>query len=353
MKALLMPDLEKIKKIFSNPILPDEIKTEEGYISYEEYFRGSDEAKNGRIEEHKDLFAFVTSELGRQPETWLDIGCGSGLLLDVLRQEGLTPFGIEIDAPLVVECRSRDHYVMQGEAIASMSMMRGTEVSFDVITILHVIEHLDPAQAMSLIEGCVETLSPGGMLVVVTPNAKDMRVISGSFFRDPTHVRPYPAQLLQFLLEARGLTDLKALEFERFTVREDIQRIPSPNGPKRILRQMRKLSQDLADGKLPVAHDKGEQTTLPPPNVRQQELTALATGLTQLADHVFRMSTIWETFLKGRNVMVAGRRPPLPGSQPSEQESPGTPAPAGEAPDDGTAQPAASSDESGRMAQNT
>lgn len=347
-----MPDLKEIVKIFSDNIfIEKETSQKKEYISYEQYFRGSEEARNGRIEEHEDLFAFVSSGLNRQPETWLDIGCGSGLLLDVLRQKGATPFGIEMDAPLVAECRSRDHHVIQGEALASMRMLRDKKVSFDVITILHVIEHLDPAQAMSLIEDCVETLTPGGMLVVVTPNAKDMRVISGSFFRDPTHIRPYPAQLLEFLLEAHGLTDISAVEFERFTAREDVLRIPSPAGPKRVLRQMRKLSQELAAGTPPAKDTGGEQMTLPPPDTRQQELAALATGLSQLADHVFRMSTIWETFLKGRNVMVVGRRP-LPGNRPQEQASPGMPAPAGEEPNDGTAQPAAS-DESGRVAQNT
>lgn len=57
---------------------------------------------------------------------------------------------------------------------------------------------------LDLLRAARAALAPGGRLVLVTPNARDLRVIGETFWLDPTHVRPYPMMLLDSMLRSTG-----------------------------------------------------------------------------------------------------------------------------------------------------
>ena len=42
--------------------------------------------------------------------------------------------------------------------------------SFDCVTLIEVIEHLEPAEIRAVFDQCVDRLEPGGKLVITTPN---------------------------------------------------------------------------------------------------------------------------------------------------------------------------------------
>ena len=46
---------------------------------------------------------------------------------------------------------------------------------------------------------CFDALKPGGILIIITPNAMDLRVMTDIFWLDQTHIRPYPLDLLKAL----------------------------------------------------------------------------------------------------------------------------------------------------------
>jgi len=53
-------------------------------------------------------------------------------------------------------------------------------------------------------------LRPGGRLIVATPNPGSLPTIAHEFWRDPTHVRPYDRELIEFLTSGSGLETVSA-----------------------------------------------------------------------------------------------------------------------------------------------
>lgn len=94
----------------------------------------------------------------------LDVGCGNGGFLMLVRQAGWQVEGLDFDVGAVDAARSRGLDVHHGGVETLVD--RGAR--FDVITLCHVIEHLhDP---MATLRRLHTLLKPGGMLWLDTPN---------------------------------------------------------------------------------------------------------------------------------------------------------------------------------------
>ncbi len=135
----------------------------------------------------------------------LDLGCGRGLFLDLLRDAGIGTVGVDASEAACDEARSKGHEVTQADVIDFLKTCAASSQAFGGVFCSHVIEHHDGANGRVLVEGIVEVLEPGGHCVIVTPNPNQLKVVCDSFWRDETHVRPFPASLLQQLFEESGL----------------------------------------------------------------------------------------------------------------------------------------------------
>ncbi|MGY8913512.1 MAG: class I SAM-dependent methyltransferase [Flavobacteriales bacterium] len=199
---------------------PEENSVKAEYLSYENFFRASDKAIAGRYEELKYLSEKL---LVRNPniKSWLDIACGSGQLLSVLQEKGINAYGIELDHGLSITGSNNGVNILCGEAIDVLQSLVSNNIKFDVISCLHLIEHLEWEQAEKLLSLMEAVLNPKGHIVIVTPNAKDLRVIAGSFYRDPTHIRPYPEELIKYLYFKNNLEPVYIECFNRFFDEED------------------------------------------------------------------------------------------------------------------------------------
>jgi 2-polyprenyl-3-methyl-5-hydroxy-6-metoxy-1,4-benzoquinol methylase len=138
--------------------------------------------------------------------TVLDIGCGRGVFLDLLRERGIQGEGVDIMLEAVEYCRSKGHVAYAGEA---GEFLTDKVDRYDGILCSHVVEHEDFERAMHLVGLCFRALTPGGILVIVTPNARDLHVLGEVFWLDPTHKRPYPPELLTSMLETAGYTKIR------------------------------------------------------------------------------------------------------------------------------------------------
>jgi len=167
------------------------------------YEFGSDEAVVRQIQSR-----FV--EFFRHAAPVLDVGCGRGVFLDLLRGAGIQAVGIDHSQESVAACRERGFEVERQDAREYLGRSEGR---FGVIFCSHVIEHMGYDDAMTFLALCHRALREGGMLLLVTPNPEDLTIISEIFWLDPTHVRPYPKQLLQTMLEANGFKVKRAEQF--------------------------------------------------------------------------------------------------------------------------------------------
>lgn len=131
----------------------------------------------------------------------LDIGCGRGVFLELLSAAGIDSVGVDHSHEALDYCRNKGLSVYCQDARSFLTENPGR---FGGISCSHVIEHMGYEDAMSFLELCRQALRPGGRLLLVTPNPEDLTVISGIFWLDPTHVRPYPRPLLESMLRATG-----------------------------------------------------------------------------------------------------------------------------------------------------
>ncbi|MCM3875699.1 MAG: class I SAM-dependent methyltransferase [Thermoanaerobaculia bacterium] len=133
----------------------------------------------------------------------LDIGCGRGITLSQLKEDGWEISGVEISETAATHARS-----LLGETIFVGDILAAPwpADSFDVINIWHVLEHLpDPAGVLSK---CGTLLRPGGLLVVAVPNFESLQAgFAGPlwFHLDvPRHYWHFGEKVLRALLEEKG-----------------------------------------------------------------------------------------------------------------------------------------------------
>lgn len=133
-----------------------------------------------------------------------DLGCGRGYFLEALRDRGVAVAGVDLAGEAVAHCRALGFEITKADAIdflAATGELRGIFAS-------HLIEHLTPEFADQMIGRAFNSLAPGGTIVIVTPNLRDMDTLSEIFWLDPTHVRPYPPALVSSMLEGQGFVSI-------------------------------------------------------------------------------------------------------------------------------------------------
>lgn len=137
----------------------------------------------------------------------VDVGCGEGVFLELLETSGFEGLGIDSSEAMVSRAREKG---LEVEHADLGDALKNKEAEYGGVFCAHVIEHLPPRKALEFISDAVRALRSGGTLVVVTPNFRDIDVMSEKFWLDITHVRPYPLRLLREMFEYFDLAVIAA-----------------------------------------------------------------------------------------------------------------------------------------------
>ncbi|MCW2613083.1 MAG: hypothetical protein JWN08_77 [Frankiales bacterium] len=133
----------------------------------------------------------------------LELACGRGEFLDLLREAGVAGEGVDLDHGMVELAREAGHVVELADALTGL---RGhADDSLMGVFSAHFAEHLAPDDLEAIIAESARVLAPGGVFVAATPNAACLSVMGHDFWRDPTHVRFYEPRLLAFYCAKAGL----------------------------------------------------------------------------------------------------------------------------------------------------
>lgn len=127
----------------------------------------------------------------------LDLGCGRGVFLDLLSQDGFSPVGVDMDKTMAEECKKKGHKVIIDNAI---SFLEKTKDKYDGILASHIIEHMSVEDQKKLIKLMKERLNPNGVAIVVTPRPGSLWATE-AFWLDTTHVRPIAYGLMEALFQ--------------------------------------------------------------------------------------------------------------------------------------------------------
>jgi O-antigen chain-terminating methyltransferase len=159
-----------------------------------ESFRGSEEEIHHRMDRYlPDL----------QPKTpVLDLGCGRGELLLLLREAGVEAIGVEGDPALSEAARRRGLEIVEGDVLEVLKDLESE--SRGAVTAVHFFEHLTPAYLAAVLAEIRRVLRPGGLLIAECPNPHSLRVGASLYWQDPTHQRPLLPETLELMLRAAG-----------------------------------------------------------------------------------------------------------------------------------------------------
>lgn len=161
------------------------------YAHFAARFRGSEEYVRENMRFYIPLFQDYAPVM--------DLGCGRGEFLELMRQAGIEARGIDFDAQ---DAQRKGLDVQQGDFF---EVLRETpERSLGGIFCSQVIEHLSPGQIPELIRLAASKLRQGGLLAIETPDPACLAIFATHFYLDPTHTRPVPAPLTVFYMEEAG-----------------------------------------------------------------------------------------------------------------------------------------------------
>jgi 2-polyprenyl-3-methyl-5-hydroxy-6-metoxy-1,4-benzoquinol methylase len=138
-----------------------------------------------------------------------DLACGSGGLLFFLRERGYESLaGVDGSAEQVSLARQITDSVVQQDVLEYLANRRD---SFDLITGLDIIEHLEKPRVLDFIDACFGALRPGGRLILQTPNADSPW---GSMYRyaDFTHEICFNPSSLTQLMTLSGFGNIESRE---------------------------------------------------------------------------------------------------------------------------------------------
>jgi 2-polyprenyl-3-methyl-5-hydroxy-6-metoxy-1,4-benzoquinol methylase len=193
---------EDVRKLQSQHTLPDTFQFE-----LQDRFRGSEKETAGKLNVYLETLQSLLPSLPQGE--WLDIGCGRGEWLDAVSKLGRRAMGIDANPLSVARCREKGFSAEEAEALPYLRTL--DEGSAALVTAFHVVEHWTMQDVLALVHEAFRILKPGGLLIVETPDPANVVVGCTEFWNDPTHARPVPLKLLEFVFEYFGFNVVNRL----------------------------------------------------------------------------------------------------------------------------------------------
>ncbi|MFZ5933392.1 class I SAM-dependent methyltransferase [Pseudomonas sp. HS6-2] len=180
------------------------------YRAFEDEHRGTREAIKQRLQIY---LPFIRPLLDLYPDAQaLDVGCGRGEWLEILVENGFNAMGVDMDEGMLEACKARNLPAKKADALSYLQTMPSN--THCVLTGFHIAEHIPFESLKALVAEAHRVLRPGGLLILETPNSENLVVATQNFYLDPTHERPIPHLLLDFLVKFSGFKRSKILRLQ-------------------------------------------------------------------------------------------------------------------------------------------
>jgi SAM-dependent methyltransferase len=167
------------------------------YVTFENVFRGDPESIRARQEEYLPLF--------RGRSEVLDIGCGRGEFLQLLKEHGISARGVDSNHAMVVHCAEKGLDVGESDALSYLRNLPADALGG--LMAAQVVEHLPPDYLLGVLHEAFRVLRPGSPMVLETINVSSWSAFFNSYVRDLTHARPIHPDTLRFFVLATGFLD--------------------------------------------------------------------------------------------------------------------------------------------------
>jgi O-antigen chain-terminating methyltransferase len=188
------------------------------YLGFEDRFRGTTASIRGRLGSYVPLFANASNVV--------DVGCGRGELLELLREQGVSARGIDTNQAMVDECRARGLAAERVDALTFLDGQKDGELGG--LIAIQVVEHFEPAYLLRVLELAYQKLRPGAPLVLETINPACWMAFFETYIRDLTHARPLHPDTLRYLVQASGFASVNVEYRQPVTEGDRLERVQVP-----------------------------------------------------------------------------------------------------------------------------
>jgi SAM-dependent methyltransferase len=194
------------------------------YAGFENRFRGGPDDVKKQLRQYVPYFS--------KGGPVLDLGCGRGEFLELLRENGVEASGVDLNGQMVDICLDKGLLCRKGDILESLAECK--DGSLGGIFSSQVIEHLPPAYLKKLIETGLHKLVPAGTLILETVNPLSVFALVQVYYLDLSHHNPIHPQALKFMLESAGFEGVE-LSFSFLLESERLQPLPGADESTALL----------------------------------------------------------------------------------------------------------------------
>ncbi len=186
---------ETVKKIVENGFSSETYR----YFAFENQFRGN----NNEILKAQTQYLPRIEEAQKESkgEFVLDVGCGRGEFLTLLKQNNIPCRGLDLTQSMVDSCKEKGLEVSLSDALIYLQNIK--DQTLIGITAFQVIEHLPVEYLTEFIKTSFSKIKDHGVLILETVNPNSFTSLK-NFYLDLTHKNPIPPLTMKFLLEDAG-----------------------------------------------------------------------------------------------------------------------------------------------------
>lgn len=172
------------------------------YLDFENEFRGSTELISQRQKQYIPYF--------KGKKNILDIGCGRGEFLELMKEEGINAIGVDTYEDFISLCRIKGFEVVKADGLEYLKSCK----LVDGIFLGQVVEHLKLSEIIDICNLAYHKLEKGGCIIIETPNPKSLLTFANSFYIDPSHEKPVHPYSLRYYLKKAGFNDIRIIYTE-------------------------------------------------------------------------------------------------------------------------------------------
>jgi len=202
----------------------------EDYLKFEDIFRGPSQEIAAKQSCYLPYF--------KNCKRVLDIGCGKGDFLQLLKDNGIGAYGVDSNQEMVSFCQRQGLEVLQAEGLEYLQSL--DDERLDGLFACQFIEHLPVDKFKDFIQLGYRKLKPGCSMVVETVNPACLYAFLNTFLLDLTHSKPIHPLALKFLFQLAGFKKVDMLFLSPIPAEMKLKEISIP--PKTDIKLKRWLA---------------------------------------------------------------------------------------------------------------
>jgi SAM-dependent methyltransferase len=176
----------------------------EEYAEFEKQFRGTEEDVKKKLSIYMPAVSAALEKFETRPVKAVDLGCGRGEWLEMVKAHGVSAKGVEINDFFLKRLEHKNIDAVKADVFEFLK--KTADNTYHIVTAFHLIEHIDVTRRVQFLREILRVLQNGGLCILETPNPRNLFVGSGDFYRDPSHSVPLFPDTLAFLGKALGFS---------------------------------------------------------------------------------------------------------------------------------------------------